>query len=387
MVGFDDDFPQPAAKRRVPGPHVAARARSRSAASAPVPGRSGVGDRAETFALEASRRDRRGHAGPAVVGRRAVELDGRERRRRGHGRAADRRRTRATRSPGSACSAWSSARWPDRSAEVLADARAAAAAADVAVVVVGLTEEQETEAVDKSTIALPGDQDALVRAVAEAAAQDRRRGQRRHPGADAVGRPGRRHRLGRSARPGGRARRGRRAARRDRAGRSAGHHLPGRRRRGAGLGGRAHRRGAPLRRGHRIGYRGHFAGHGSRPRRSGSGTGWATRTWEYADADAGRSGEYESDRPRHRDQHRRRGTAARSCRSTTGPPRPTSPSGWSAGPRSTSAAGESASVEVATDARLWRRWDAAADGWGAPLTGGELLIARGLGDIRAELTL
>ncbi len=53
--------------------------------------------------------------------------------------------------------------------EILADARAAAAAADVAVVVVGLTEEQETEAVDKSTIALPGDQDALVSAVAEAA--------------------------------------------------------------------------------------------------------------------------------------------------------------------------------------------------------------------------
>ena len=55
--------------------------------------------------------------------------------------------------------------------EILADARAAAAAADVAVVVVGLTEEQETEAADKSTIALPGDQDALVSAVAEAAAR------------------------------------------------------------------------------------------------------------------------------------------------------------------------------------------------------------------------
>ena len=54
-------------------------------------------------------------------------------------------------------------------ADVMADARAAAAAADVAVVVVGLTEEQETEAVDKATIALTGDQDALVDAVAEAA--------------------------------------------------------------------------------------------------------------------------------------------------------------------------------------------------------------------------
>ena len=53
--------------------------------------------------------------------------------------------------------------------DILADARAAAAAADVAVVVVGLTEEQETEAADKSTIALPGDQDLLVSTVAEAA--------------------------------------------------------------------------------------------------------------------------------------------------------------------------------------------------------------------------
>ncbi|GAA1032890.1 glycoside hydrolase family 3 C-terminal domain-containing protein [Virgisporangium ochraceum] len=53
--------------------------------------------------------------------------------------------------------------------DVLADAVSAARRADVAVVVVGLTEEQETEAVDKSTLRLPGDQDALVSAVAAAA--------------------------------------------------------------------------------------------------------------------------------------------------------------------------------------------------------------------------
>src|SRR5206468_3652263 len=53
--------------------------------------------------------------------------------------------------------------------EVIADAVRAAAAADVAVVVVGLTEEQETESVDKSTLRLPGAQDALVEAVAGAA--------------------------------------------------------------------------------------------------------------------------------------------------------------------------------------------------------------------------
>jgi beta-glucosidase len=54
-------------------------------------------------------------------------------------------------------------------AEVLAQAAAAAAAADVAVVVVGLTDEQETESVDKTTLRLPGEQDALVAAVAAVA--------------------------------------------------------------------------------------------------------------------------------------------------------------------------------------------------------------------------
>lgn len=53
--------------------------------------------------------------------------------------------------------------------DVLAHAQRAAVAADLAVVVVGLTEEQETEAVDKTTLALPGDQDALVAAVAAVA--------------------------------------------------------------------------------------------------------------------------------------------------------------------------------------------------------------------------
>lgn len=53
--------------------------------------------------------------------------------------------------------------------DVIDDAVRAAAAADVAVVVVGLTEEQETESVDKTTLHLPGAQDALVEAVAGAA--------------------------------------------------------------------------------------------------------------------------------------------------------------------------------------------------------------------------
>ena len=58
---------------------------------------------------------------------------------------------------------------PRDPAEVIAAAVAAARSADVAVVVVGLTEEQETESVDKATLRLPGQQDDLVRAVAAAA--------------------------------------------------------------------------------------------------------------------------------------------------------------------------------------------------------------------------
>ena len=151
---------------------------------------------------------------------------------------------------------------PGRSATCSPTPVAAAAAADVAVVVVGLTEEQETEAVDKSTLA--------------PARRRRTRWSRRWPRrprrtvvvvnaatpvlmpwadeVDAVA-------LGRAAGPGGRARGRRRAARRHRAGRPAGHHVPGRRRRGAGLVGRPRSTArcattrAPF-----IGYRGHFAG-------------------------------------------------------------------------------------------------------------------------------
>ncbi|GAB2994349.1 glycoside hydrolase family 3 C-terminal domain-containing protein [Amycolatopsis acidiphila] len=51
----------------------------------------------------------------------------------------------------------------------ISEATEAARGADLAVVVVGLTQEQETEGADKSTLALPGAQDALVSAVAAAA--------------------------------------------------------------------------------------------------------------------------------------------------------------------------------------------------------------------------
>ena len=53
--------------------------------------------------------------------------------------------------------------------DAIAQAALAARDAETAVVVVGLTAEQETEAVDKATLALPGRQDELVAAVAAAA--------------------------------------------------------------------------------------------------------------------------------------------------------------------------------------------------------------------------
>lgn len=52
--------------------------------------------------------------------------------------------------------------------ELLEEAVAVAAAADVAVVVVGTTEEVESEGVDRATLALPGRQDELVARIAEA---------------------------------------------------------------------------------------------------------------------------------------------------------------------------------------------------------------------------
>jgi beta-glucosidase len=40
-------------------------------------------------------------------------------------------------------------------------------------------------------------------------------------------------------------------------------------------------------------------------------------------------------------------------------------------------------VVVRCDERMWRRWD---DGW-ADVGGGDLLVARGLGDVRLRLSL
>jgi beta-glucosidase len=57
--------------------------------------------------------------------------------------------------------------------------------------------------------------------------------------------------------------------------------------------------------------------------------------------------------------------------------------GWSA---ATVPAGGSARVTVTADQRLWRVWNPERHDWDR-LSGGRLMIARGLGDVRAELPL
>jgi beta-glucosidase len=66
------------------------------------------------------------------------------------------------------------------------------------------------------------------------------------------------------------------------------------------------------------------------------------------------------------------------------PAQPVRLAGWEA---VSAAPGESVTVDVPTDPRLWRRWNVAAGGWDPLPIAGHLLVARGLGDIRATVAL
>jgi beta-glucosidase len=268
--------------------------------------------------------------------------------------------------------------------EVLEEARAAAAAADVAVVVVGLTEEQETEAVDKSTIALPGEQDALVRAVAEAA--------RRTvvvvnaatpvlmPWADQVdailvaGLPGQ---------EGGHAVAAALLGTIEPAGRLVTTYPAAD---GAAPAWEVVPTDGDVRydEGTFIGYRGHYAQKAPAPAFwLGEGLGYST--WDYADAELLTAQASPSVRVRLTN------TGPRDSREVVqiyldpqSQAEPVRLVGWAAAQVSP---GESVALEVTTDPRLWRCWDSATNSWGTPLSGGRLLVARGLGDIRASLPL
>ncbi|XVU22172.1 beta-glucosidase family protein [Actinoplanes sp. CA-054009] len=266
--------------------------------------------------------------------------------------------------------------------DVIDDAVRAAAAADVAVVVVGLTEEQETESVDKSTLALPGAQDALIEAVAGAA--------RRTvvvvnaatpvlmpwlPRVDAVlwaGLPGQ---------EGGHAVAAALLGDIEPAGRLV-TSFP------AADGASPAWSVTPVNgelvydEGTFIGYRGYHAGRAPSPAFwLGHGLGYAT--WEYSDvrlvlgdapsitATVTNTGTRPSRevvqvylRPVERDE-------------------PVRLVGWES---VTVAPGESARVTVHTDRRLWRKWNPRTASWERLADGGEFLVARGLGDIRATVS-
>ncbi|GAA4720916.1 glycoside hydrolase family 3 C-terminal domain-containing protein [Pedococcus ginsenosidimutans] len=274
---------------------------------------------------------------------------------------------------------------PAPAEQVLAAASTTAADADVAVVVVGLTEEQETEATDKSTLALPGEQDAMVSAVAAAAKRTVVVVNASTPvlmpwfdEVDAVlvvGLPGQ---------EGGHAVADALLGVREPAGRlvtswpSADGAAPAWDVVPDGLT-------LEYRDGTFIGYRGFAAGRAAAPAHwLGAGDGYGA--WTYGSArlvegDAGapavevtvaNTSDHDSRevvqvylRPDEDDQ-------------------PVRLVGFA--PVRVPAGGEG-TVTVATDSRLWRRWDEAADAWGAPLSAGTLLVARGLGDVRAELPL
>ncbi|MBU2669342.1 glycoside hydrolase family 3 C-terminal domain-containing protein [Actinoplanes bogorensis] len=267
--------------------------------------------------------------------------------------------------------------------DVIDDAVRAVAGADVAVVVVGLTEEQETESVDKSTLELPGAQDQLVEAVAGAARRtvvvvnaatpvlmpwlDR---------VDAVlwaGLPGQ---------EGGHAVAAALLGDIEPAGRlvttfpSAD---------GASPAWSVTPVGGQVAYGEKtfVGYRGHAAARAPEPAFwLGHGLGYGE--WEYSDVRLV-TGDAPSITVTVRNVGRR---VSREVVQVYLRPverdEPVRLVGWTS---VTVEPGKSARVTVHTDRRLWRRWDVESHSWAARLAdGGEFLVARGLGDIRATVS-
>ncbi|MGY1842623.1 beta-glucosidase [Modestobacter sp. SYSU DS0875] len=267
---------------------------------------------------------------------------------------------------------------------VLREAADVARGADVAVVVVGVTEEQETESVDKSTLALPGEQDALVRAVAAAARRTVVVVNSATPvlmpwieEVDAVlvaGLPG------------------------QEAGHAVAAVLLGDREPAGRLvstwpvadgaapawsvtpvdGRLVYAEGAFL------GHRGHAAGRAPEPLFwFGHGLGYGD--WEYSDARLVAGAERPGVAVTVTNTGLRRSReVVQVYLQPADPEQPVRLAGWQA---VIVEPGESRTVEVPTDLRMWRRWDVATGDWELLPAAGQLVLARGLGDVRAELPL
>jgi beta-glucosidase len=271
---------------------------------------------------------------------------------------------------------------PRPDADVIADAVAAARSSDVAVVVVGLTAEQETEGRDKTTLALPGAQDALVEAVAEAAPRTvvvvnsatpvLMPWAERVDAIVVVGLPGQ---------EGGTAVAAALLGELEPAGRLV-TTWPAADGAAPAWSVTPVDGALPYTEGLFLGYRGHAADRAPAPAWwFGHGLGYGS--WEYG-------------MPRVEDGGNApvvtvpvRNISDRSARevvqvyfSPADGDQPVRLVGWS--PVEVPA-GETAEVPVACDARMWRRWDGATGGWTPLGAGGELLVARGLGDVRHRL--
>jgi beta-glucosidase len=271
---------------------------------------------------------------------------------------------------------------PRPDTDAIADAVTAARGCDVAVVVVGLTDEQETEARDKATLALPGGQDALVEAVAEAAPRTvvvvNAATPVLMPWADrvdaivVVGLPGQEGGAAVAAallgdlEPSGRLVTSWPAA----DGASPAWSV-------TPVDGAL-----PYTEGPFVGYRGYAAGHATAPAHwFGEGLGYGS--WEYLDARLETAGDAPAVTVSLRN------TSGRASRevvqvylSPAEPDQPVRLVGWTG---VDVPAGGTADVTVRCDPRMWRRWDTGTGGWARLGDGGELLVARGLGDVRAGL--
>jgi beta-glucosidase len=266
--------------------------------------------------------------------------------------------------------------------EVIAAAVAAARESDVAVVMVGVTEEQETEARDKTTLALPGAQDALVEAVAAAAPRTvvvvNSATPVLMPWLDRV------HAVLVAGLPG----------------QEGGHAVA------AVLTGVLEPTGrlvtswpvadgsAPAwdvtpvdgalayAEGPNVGYRGHAAGRAPAPAFwFGAGLGYGS--WDYLDAErAGPDDAPELTVTVRNTGDRRSREVVQVYLDPVEDGQPVRLVGWAAAEVDP---GATAEVTVAGDPRMWRCWDAAAACWSRLSGTGELLVARGLGDVRLRI--